>query len=180
MIETGFLLYSELLFQNLCVSWFGKLFFSKDCPWTHWLLENLILLKLALNSFDLINMMVGERYLFFQFYALFCHHQKLRCCVNGTLFWQVYSTSMAMLLTMVLSIYLFSVKATIQVLLMYSSFAVGFWSLLFTIFSTNTFFNTILMQLFLGIIICIISLQMYFMPVHMLVELPQTLPVTSK
>ncbi|PAN23929.1 hypothetical protein PAHAL_4G134200 [Panicum hallii] len=61
---------------------------------------------------------------------------------------KVYSTSMAMLLTMVLSIYLFSVKATIQ--------------------------------LFLGIIICIISLQMYFMPVHMLVELPQTLPVTSK
>ncbi|GJM99221.1 hypothetical protein PR202_ga16303 [Eleusine coracana subsp. coracana] len=63
-------------------------------------------------------------------------------------FQQVYSTSMAMLLTMVLSIYLFSVKATIQ--------------------------------LFLGIIICIISLQMYFMPVHMLVELPQTLPVSSK
>ncbi|XP_006657011.1 CMP-sialic acid transporter 1 [Oryza brachyantha] len=61
---------------------------------------------------------------------------------------KVYSTSMAMLLTMVLSIYLFNVRATLQ--------------------------------LFLGIVICIISLQMYFMPVNMLVELPQTLPVTSK
>ncbi|XP_044957922.1 CMP-sialic acid transporter 1 [Hordeum vulgare subsp. vulgare] len=61
---------------------------------------------------------------------------------------KVYSTSMAMLLTMVLSVYLFNVRATVQ--------------------------------LFLGIVICIISLQMYFMPVHMLVELPQTLPATSK
>jgi UDP-sugar transporter A1/2/3 len=64
------------------------------------------------------------------------------------LFEQVYSTSMAMLLTMVLSVYLFNVRATLQ--------------------------------LFLGIVICIISLQMYFMPVNMLVELPQALPVTSK
>lgn len=43
-----------------------------------------------------------------------------------------------------------------------------------------TCFNLFFLQLFLGIIICIISLQMYFMPVHMLIELPQTLPVTSK
>ncbi|XBI11483.1 CMP-sialic acid transporter 1 [Aegilops tauschii subsp. strangulata] len=61
---------------------------------------------------------------------------------------KVYSTSMAMLLTMVLSVYLFNVRATVQ--------------------------------LFLGIVICIISLQMYFMPVHTLVELPQTLPATAK
>ncbi|KAG6531530.1 hypothetical protein ZIOFF_005344 [Zingiber officinale] len=50
---------------------------------------------------------------------------------------KVYSTSMAMLLTMVLSVFLFSFKPT--------------------------------MQLFLGIIICMISLHMYFAPAHMLV-----------
>ncbi|XP_019704368.1 CMP-sialic acid transporter 1 isoform X2 [Elaeis guineensis] len=57
---------------------------------------------------------------------------------------KVYSTSMAMLLTMVLSIFLFNFKPSVQ--------------------------------LFLGIIICVISLHMYFAPVHMLVDLP----VTSK
>ncbi|XP_012086770.1 CMP-sialic acid transporter 1 isoform X2 [Jatropha curcas] len=53
---------------------------------------------------------------------------------------KVYSTSMAMLLTMVLSVYLFSFKPTLQ--------------------------------LFLGIIICMMSLQMYFAPPTMLVDLP--------
>ncbi|KAJ3678668.1 hypothetical protein LUZ60_002471 [Juncus effusus] len=55
---------------------------------------------------------------------------------------KVYATSMAMLLTAVLSQFLFEVKATIQ--------------------------------LVLGIIICIVSLQMYFTPVHLLVDLPST------
>ncbi|KAJ0260624.1 CMP-sialic acid transporter 1 [Hirschfeldia incana] len=53
---------------------------------------------------------------------------------------KVYSTSMAMLLTMVASIYLFSFKPTVQ--------------------------------LFLGIIICIMSLHMYFAPPQTLVDLP--------
>ncbi|KAG9454442.1 hypothetical protein H6P81_007346 [Aristolochia fimbriata] len=57
---------------------------------------------------------------------------------------KVYSTSMAMLLTMVLSAYLFEFKPTLQ--------------------------------LFLGIIICMMSLHMYFAPSNMLVDLP----VTSK
>ncbi|KAG9448392.1 hypothetical protein H6P81_014520 [Aristolochia fimbriata] len=57
---------------------------------------------------------------------------------------KVYSTSMAMLLTMVLSVYLFEFKPTLQ--------------------------------LFLGIIICMMSLHMYFAPPNMLVDLP----VTSK
>ncbi|OAY71020.1 CMP-sialic acid transporter 1 [Ananas comosus] len=57
---------------------------------------------------------------------------------------KVYSTSMAMLLTMVLSIFLFNLRPTIQ--------------------------------LFLGIIICMISLHMYFAPPHLLMDLP----VTSK
>ncbi|CAF1859719.1 hypothetical protein Bca4012_032690 [Brassica carinata] len=52
---------------------------------------------------------------------------------------KVYSTSMAMLLTMVASIYLFSFKPTVQ--------------------------------LFLGIIICIMSLHMYFAPPQTLVDL---------
>ncbi|XP_052209521.1 CMP-sialic acid transporter 1 isoform X1 [Diospyros lotus] len=55
---------------------------------------------------------------------------------------KVYSTSMAMLLTMVLSIYLFNFKPTLQ--------------------------------LFLGIIICMMSLHMYFAPPSMLVDLPST------
>lgn len=55
---------------------------------------------------------------------------------------KVYSTSMAMLLTMVLSIFLFSFKPTLQ--------------------------------LFLGIIACIMSLHMYFAPANMLVDLPLT------
>ncbi|KAK3227993.1 hypothetical protein Dsin_007855 [Dipteronia sinensis] len=53
---------------------------------------------------------------------------------------KVYSTSMAMLLTMVLSLYLFNFKPT--------------------------------MQLFLGIIICMMSLQMYFAPPSTLVDIP--------
>ncbi|KAG8475148.1 hypothetical protein CXB51_031998 [Gossypium anomalum] len=53
---------------------------------------------------------------------------------------KVYSTSMAMLLTMVLSVFLFSFKPTLQ--------------------------------LFLGIIVCMMSLHMYFAPPHMLVDIP--------
>lgn len=53
---------------------------------------------------------------------------------------KVYSTSMAMLLTMILSAYFFNFRPTIQ--------------------------------LFLGIIICIISLHMYFVPIHLLVDSP--------
>lgn len=55
---------------------------------------------------------------------------------------KVYSTSMAMLLTMVLSVYLFTFKPTLQ--------------------------------LFLGIIICMMSLHMYFAPPNMLVDIPAT------
>ncbi|CAN0925915.1 CMP-sialic acid transporter 1 [Linum grandiflorum] len=53
---------------------------------------------------------------------------------------KVYSTSMAMLLTMVLSVFLFSFKPTLQ--------------------------------LFLGIVICMMSLHMYFAPPNKLVDLP--------
>ncbi|KAJ7952110.1 putative Cmp-sialic acid transporter [Quillaja saponaria] len=53
---------------------------------------------------------------------------------------KVYSTSMAMLLTTVLSVYLFTFKPSLQ--------------------------------LFLGIIICMMSLHMYFAPPNMLVDLP--------
>ncbi|KAI3876833.1 hypothetical protein MKX03_015104 [Papaver bracteatum] len=55
---------------------------------------------------------------------------------------KVYSTSMAMLLTMILSVYLFNFKPTLQ--------------------------------LFLGIIICMMSLQMYFSPPSTLVDIPAT------
>ncbi|GAA0142825.1 transporter [Lithospermum erythrorhizon] len=55
---------------------------------------------------------------------------------------KVYSTSMAMLLTMLLSVFLFEFKPTLQ--------------------------------LFLGIIICMMSLHMYFAPPNMLVDLPST------
>ncbi|OVA06382.1 Nucleotide-sugar transporter [Macleaya cordata] len=55
---------------------------------------------------------------------------------------KVYSTSMAMLLTMVLSVYLFNFKPTLQ--------------------------------LFLGIIICMMSLQMYFAPPSPLIDTPVT------
>uniref|UniRef100_A0A5B7BCY4 Putative CMP-sialic acid transporter 1-like isoform X1 n=1 Tax=Davidia involucrata TaxID=16924 RepID=A0A5B7BCY4_DAVIN len=55
---------------------------------------------------------------------------------------KVYSTSMAMLLTMVLSIYLFNFKPTLQ--------------------------------LFLGVIICMMSLHMYFAPPNRLLDLPST------
>ena len=94
-----FALFRIALPEPLCQLVWKIIFFSKDCPcpWTHWLLENLILLKLSLNSFDLINMMVNESHLFFQFYALFCHHPMLRCCVMELYFnrctqlqWQCY------------------------------------------------------------------------------------------
>ncbi|KAL4270906.1 hypothetical protein S245_012983 [Arachis hypogaea] len=55
---------------------------------------------------------------------------------------KVYSTSMAMLLTMIISIFLFSFKPTLQ--------------------------------LFLGIIICMMSLHMYFAPSNMLLDMPVT------
>ncbi|KAK9668367.1 hypothetical protein RND81_13G055500 [Saponaria officinalis] len=55
---------------------------------------------------------------------------------------KVYSTSMAMLLTMILSVYLFNFKPTVQ--------------------------------LFLGIIICMMSVHMYFAPPSALIELPVT------
>ncbi|XP_058738743.1 CMP-sialic acid transporter 1 [Vicia villosa] len=55
---------------------------------------------------------------------------------------KVYSTSMAMLLTMILSTFLFSFKPTLQ--------------------------------LFLGIIICMMSLHMYFAPPNMLLDMPLT------
>ncbi|KAK4268859.1 hypothetical protein QN277_022089 [Acacia crassicarpa] len=55
---------------------------------------------------------------------------------------KVYSTSMAMLLTMILSIFLFNFKPTLQ--------------------------------LFLGIVICMMSLHMYFAPPNMLVDMPLT------
>lgn len=68
-----------------------------------------------------------------------------------------------MLLTMVLSIFLFSFKPTMQVffiLAKYSLIDIG----LMTCLS--------FLQLFLGIIICMISLHMYFAPAHMLVGTP--------
>ncbi|KAI4355195.1 hypothetical protein L6164_003989 [Bauhinia variegata] len=55
---------------------------------------------------------------------------------------KVYATSMAMLLTMILSIFLFNFKPTLQ--------------------------------LFLGIIICVMSLHMYFAPPNVLTDLPLT------
>ncbi|KAJ4823813.1 hypothetical protein Tsubulata_005659 [Turnera subulata] len=55
---------------------------------------------------------------------------------------KVYATSMAMLLTTLLSVYLFSFNPTLQ--------------------------------LFLGIIICMMSLHMYFAPPNKLVDLPET------
>ncbi|KAL8210405.1 hypothetical protein R6Q57_007137 [Mikania cordata] len=61
---------------------------------------------------------------------------------------KVYSTSMAMLLTMVLSVLLFTFKPTLQLLL--------------------------------GIIICIMSLHMYFAPPSTLVELPVAVSVPDK
>ncbi|KAK9274762.1 hypothetical protein L1049_022014 [Liquidambar formosana] len=61
---------------------------------------------------------------------------------------KVYSTSMAMLLTMVLSVCLFNFKPTLQ--------------------------------LFLGIIICMMSLHMYFAPPNILVDLPLTSKAASE
>ncbi|BFG31888.1 hypothetical protein CerSpe_181620 [Prunus speciosa] len=61
---------------------------------------------------------------------------------------KVYSTSMAMLLTMVLSVYLFTFKPTLQ--------------------------------LFLGIIICMMSLHMYFAPPSMLIDLPLPVKATTE
>ena len=72
-----FALFRIALPEPLCQLVWKIIFFSKDCPWTHWLLENLILLKLSLNSFDLINMMVNESYLFFSILCIpdveMCH-----------------------------------------------------------------------------------------------------------
>ncbi|CAN6718606.1 unnamed protein product [Malus baccata var. baccata] len=61
---------------------------------------------------------------------------------------KVYSTSMAMLLTMVLSVYLFTFKPTLQ--------------------------------LFLGIIICMMSLHIYFAPPNMLIDLPLPVKATTE
>ncbi|GAB2296679.1 hypothetical protein Dimus_030788 [Dionaea muscipula] len=61
---------------------------------------------------------------------------------------KVYSTSMAMLLTMILSVYLFNFSPTLQ--------------------------------LFLGIIICMMSLHMYFAPPSSLVELPMPSKLDSE
>ncbi|KAI3703179.1 hypothetical protein L1987_73072 [Smallanthus sonchifolius] len=61
---------------------------------------------------------------------------------------KVYSTSMAMLLTMVLSVFLFTFKPTLQLLL--------------------------------GIIICMMSLHMYFAPPSTLVDLPVAVSVPDK
>ncbi|KAL7203246.1 hypothetical protein ACSBR2_016528 [Camellia fascicularis] len=61
---------------------------------------------------------------------------------------KVYSTSMAMLLTMVLSTFLFTFRPTLQ--------------------------------LFLGIIICMMSLHMYFAPVNMLLDLTSTAKAASQ
>lgn len=61
---------------------------------------------------------------------------------------KVYSTSMAMLLTMVASVFLFHFKPTLQ--------------------------------LFLGIIVCMMSLHMYFAPPTMLVDLPLTAKASSE
>ncbi|KAK4738878.1 hypothetical protein R3W88_002575 [Solanum pinnatisectum] len=61
---------------------------------------------------------------------------------------KVYATSMAMLLTMVLSVILFNFKPTVQ--------------------------------LFLGIIICMMSLHMYFAPPSTLVDLPLTVKPVSE
>ncbi|GLT79736.1 hypothetical protein SLA2020_512130 [Shorea laevis] len=55
---------------------------------------------------------------------------------------KVYSTSMAMLLTMILSVFLFNFRPTLQ--------------------------------LFLGIIVCTMSLHMYFAPPNVLLDLPST------
>lgn len=60
---------------------------------------------------------------------------------------KVYATSMAMLLTMILSTLLFDFKPSLQ--------------------------------LFLGIVICTMSLQMYFTPPHMLLDLPSQLKDTN-
>ncbi|CAM8990457.1 hypothetical protein QQ045_007143 [Rhodiola kirilowii] len=56
---------------------------------------------------------------------------------------KVYSTSMAMLLTMIISVYLFNFRPTLQ--------------------------------LFLGIIICMMSLHMYFAPPNMLIDISPTM-----
>lgn len=91
--------------------------------------------------------------------------------------YQVYSTSMAMLLTMVLSVYLFTFKPTLQVschalqrpleLLSISHGSEYFYMI-------NDLFLVTLLQLFLGIIICMMSLHMYFAPPNKLVDLPST------
>ncbi|XP_059634312.1 CMP-sialic acid transporter 1-like [Cornus florida] len=61
---------------------------------------------------------------------------------------KVYSTSMAMLMTMILSVFLFNFRPT--------------------------------MQLFLGIIVCMMSLHMYFAPPDMLLGLPLTVKASPE
>ncbi|MBA0743653.1 hypothetical protein Gogos_006315 [Gossypium gossypioides] len=81
---------------------------------------------------------------------------------------KVYSTSMAMLLTMVLSVFLFSFKPTLQVGFIAVKLACHHFSNLGSyifVFSASS-------QLFLGIIVCMMSLHMYFAPPHMLVDIP--------
>ncbi|MED6118562.1 hypothetical protein PIB30_003777 [Stylosanthes scabra] len=71
-----------------------------------------------------------------------CHRLQSRLSLHGHPL-KVYSTSMAMLLTMIISRFLFNFKPTLQ--------------------------------LFLGIIICMMSLHMYFAPPNMRLDMPVTL-----
>lgn len=137
--------------------------------------------------------------------------------------YQVYATSMAMLLTMVLSIYLFSFKPTLQVnvhALEVASYKIStnycpfsdkwlLWCFIFwwekkkcclipfldqlvtweghiqlsrSLFILPTWFCLSFLshsnvQLFLGIIICMVSLHMYFAPPNMLVDVPASVKV---
>ncbi len=123
---------------------------------------------------------------------------------------QVYATSMAMLLTMVLSIYLFNFRPTLQVhtfymllisLQRYSLYITSNessriqinhvvvhleWYTHFLLLHAVTMKHEfhwrceylIVWQLFLGILICCMSLQMYFAPPQSLVDLP-TQPTTD-
>lgn len=86
---------------------------------------------------------------------------------------------MAMLLTMLVSVYLFDFKPTIQVRfflsvsLFPSIIIVVFLFQVVNLVSAST-------QLFLGIIICMMSLRMYFAPPTMLIDLPLTAKVASE
>lgn len=85
---------------------------------------------------------------------------------------------MAMLLTMLLSVYLFDFKPTIQVRFflcgsLFPSIIVAFLFQVVNLVSAST-------QLFLGVIICMMSLHMYFAPPTMLIDLPLTAKVASE